>query len=321
MPIRLPAMPRRRFLAGSLAAGAGLLMPRRLLAGESVAPRVVDPNCWALLADVHIRADRQTPHRGVLPAEKLAAVVARVVAEDPLPFGAIICGDCAYMQGEVDDYRVLGELIAPLADAGMAVYLLLGNHDHREHLHEALPGAAPAGDSAVESRHVAVVESTHADLFLLDSLDRTDHTPGLLGDRQRAWLAEQLDARIDRPAIVLAHHYLNHGEGDTRITTGLQDTGALLEILLPRRRVKAFFFGHSHRWSVARHEDLHLVNVPAVAWLFDARQPRGWVDLRLSDDGASLRLRTIDRPDDRAEQPVELAWRAAAAPAELAPTG
>ena len=50
MPIQLPPISRRRFLAGSLAAGAGMLLPRRLLADDVP----VDPNRFALLADTHV---------------------------------------------------------------------------------------------------------------------------------------------------------------------------------------------------------------------------------------------------------------------------
>ncbi len=55
MPIHTPPINRRRFLAGTLAAGSGLLLPRRLLAEETA----TDPNLWVLMADIHIPADRE----------------------------------------------------------------------------------------------------------------------------------------------------------------------------------------------------------------------------------------------------------------------
>ena len=102
-------------------------------------------------------------------------------------------------------------------------------------------------------------------------------TPGVLGEAQLAWLAKVLDAQPDKPALVLAHH----NPDPAAKTTGLTDTAALMDVLLPRKQVKAYFFGHTHCWSLGRQKDLHLVNVPAVAWLFDKTQPRGFITVQL----------------------------------------
>src|SRR5690349_15273546 len=66
-PLRsLPAISRRRFLAGSLAAGAGLLLRRPLLAADETVQSVpVDPHRFALLSDTHIAADPKVAARGV----------------------------------------------------------------------------------------------------------------------------------------------------------------------------------------------------------------------------------------------------------------
>ena len=39
--------------------------------------------------------------------------------------------------------------------------------------------------------------------------------------------------------------------------------------------MKAYFYGHTHRWQVGRESKIHLVNVPATAWLFEPGEPRG----------------------------------------------
>ena len=53
MPITLPAVSRRRFLAASAAATAGLLTRHNAFGVESA----VDPSRFALLSDTHIDAD------------------------------------------------------------------------------------------------------------------------------------------------------------------------------------------------------------------------------------------------------------------------
>ena len=51
-----------------------------------------------------------------------------------------------------------------------------------------------------------LVEGPRANWFLLDSLDEPNKTPGVLGDKQVAWLGQALDARANKPAILVAHH-------------------------------------------------------------------------------------------------------------------
>jgi 3',5'-cyclic-AMP phosphodiesterase len=120
-----------------------------------------------------------------------------------------------------------------------------------------------------------------------------------------AWLAKALDARSDKPALVLAHH--NPDEGAK--PSGLADTKALLKALAPRKQVKAYVFGHTHCWRVDRQDDLHLVNLPAVAWVFDPKQPRGFVTAQLRPDGATLVLHALEDKHAQHGEKVELKWR------------
>jgi hypothetical protein len=153
---------------------------------------------------------------------------------------------------------------------------------------------------------VSIVESPRANWLLLDSLDKTNYTPGLLGEKQLAWLAAALDARADRPALVVMHHNLDRDPQ----TSGLRDTGRLLEVLAPRRQVKALFYGHTHRWGAEQVDGIHVVNLPTLVWLFDKQQPRGWVDARLRAEGMTLRLNALDPGHSAHGQTLELAWRA-----------
>ncbi len=90
----------------------------------------------------------------------------------------------------------------------------------------------------------------------------------------------------------------------------LADTPALFKVLAPRRRAKAYIFGHSHAWSYRKEDDVHLANVPATAHLFSKKQPRGWLDARLDAGGVRLALRTVDASDPRDGKSKRLAWRA-----------
>jgi len=305
MPIHLPPLTRRRFLAGTLAAGAAALAPRAVWGRTLDA----DPHRFALFSDTHISEVRDTVHLGANMAENLARVGHEALGASRMPAGVLVNGDCAFLQGKPGDYSVLVEVLQPIRAAGVPVHLALGNHDERDHFWAAAELAADDNAAArpVEKKQVSVVQAERANLFLLDSLDETNVTPGRLGEAQLKWLAAALDAHAEKPAIIFGHHQpVKGGAG-----TGLKDTDALFEVLMPRRQVKAYIFGHTHHWQIKKWEDIHLVNLPPTAYPFVKTDPNGWVQLDLAENGATLELHALDTSHKDNGQRVELEWRAA----------
>ena len=301
MPVHLPAISRREFLAGTVATGVGLLLPQHAWATSPSG----NPNHWALLADSHIWEHRDRAHHDVKPADNFAQAANQILAMKSRPAGAIIAGDCVYIEGKPGDYAVLTEMVQPLRKQGVNVHFALGNHDHRENFYAAVPECRPQGKPTAADKHVSILATPYANWFLLDSLQRTNFTPGRLGETQLKWLADALDAHADKPALLVAHHNLQENEAGS----GLQDSTKLLEVIVPRKQVKAYFFGHSHRWSVTQHDGLYLVNIPTTAWLFQPTQPRGWVDTQLAANGATLTLHSLDRKHPKQGERHALKWR------------
>ena len=304
MPLHLPPLTRRTFLRRSLAATASLLAFPALRAAESDA----DPDRWALLSDTHIAADRTAILRDVNMTDHLEAAVKGVRALATRPAGVFVNGDCALLKGLAEDYATFSTLITPLRETGLPIHLTLGNHDDRDIFRTSLKDALLAAPPLV-SKHVSVVEGARANWFLLDSLDEVNKTPGTLGDEQRAWLAKALDAHTAKPALVMVHH--NPIPAAPGKKSGLLDTEELLAILLPRRHVKALFFGHTHTWRFAEQDGLHLVNLPAVAYPFTPTEVTGWVDAKLSEKGATLTLHAHDTQHAAHGKITEIAWRSA----------
>jgi 3',5'-cyclic AMP phosphodiesterase CpdA len=152
---------------------------------------------------------------------------------------------------------------------------------------------------------VSLLRTPHANWFILDSLETTNSTPGLLGRAQLDWLASTLDENPGKPALVLVHH--NPGLTGNM---GLKDTAAFLEIIRPRRQVKAYIYGHTHTWRVEKDSsDIHLVNLPPVAYVFQEGQPSGWVRMSLKADSMRLELRCVDTTHKDHRQVVDLKWR------------
>ena len=302
MPLHLTPLSRREFLRRSLAASAGALA----LPAFRAAAANADPDRWALFSDTHIAADQAAISREVNMAAHLRAAVAEVRALAVPPGGLIVNGDCSLDHGPAEDYATFTELLGPLRAAGLPLHFTLGNHDDREIFWSALKDTK-AATPPVASKHVSVLETARVNWFLLDSLDVTKATPGRLGDEQRAWLAQALDARPGKPALLMVHHNPIAPAGKK---AGLVDTEELLALALPRRHVKAIFYGHTHTWRFAEQDGLHLVNLPAVAYPFAPSEVTGWVDCKLREGGAALELRALDTKHAAHGKVTELKWRA-----------
>lgn len=302
MPIHLAPISRRQFLARSVAAGAGLLSAPELLAKGKPA----DPNLWALFSDVHIAADRELAVRKVNMTRHLAVAGSQLIATPSIPAGLFINGDCAYNSGLPDDYAVLAELLEPIRIGQIPVHLSVGNHDNREEFWKAFQDEKTAAHPVVD-RQVSLLKTPRVNWFLLDSLEKTLSTPGLLGEEQLKWLARALDENSSKPAIVMVHH--NPGlEGGNM---GLKDTLRFLEIIRPRKQVKAYIYGHTHSWQIAQDTSgIHFINLPAVSYVFKEGDPSGWVLATVGKKGMQLELRCIDPADKRNGQKVDLKWRA-----------
>jgi hypothetical protein len=299
MPISLLPVSRRRFLQTSIAAGAAGTLTSRLCAQQT--PR--DANRFALLSDPHIAADRKQVARGTVMADNLAAVGRELTALQTAPSAVLVNGDCAYLTGQSADYATLVELLEPIRQHGLPIHLAMGNHDHRQRFWEAIPRRDEA--PALEQKHLTLLSTPRANWIVLDSLDETNKTPGVLGQEQLAWLAKTLDQQADKPAIVMLHH----NPDERPKPGGLVETAALFDVLLPRRQVKMLVFGHTHNWNISARDGLHLVNLPPVAYPFAAGKPNGWVDLQLAEKGALLTLQCLDKQHLQHGQRVELTWR------------
>lgn len=301
MPLSLPPISRRRFLAGSATVAGGLLLPWPVLARSWKAPT----DRFALLADTHIWQNTDEVVRGVKMSDNFMSVAEEVLAEAARPAAVFVAGDCAYLKGEAADYTQLARVVQPYRKAAMPVHFALGNHDHRQRFWDAFPKSTCAAERPVVSKHLMVVEAPKANWFLLDSLHETNFTPGRLGEEQLEWLAKRLDAGPDKPAILVAHHNLvPGGEG-----SGLRDTDALWETIVGRPQVKAYIHGHSHHWSITQRDGVHVVSLPPTAYLFNQNDPNGWVEGVADEGHLTLRLVALDKNHPAHGKRHRLEWR------------
>jgi len=284
---------RREFLGGTAAAGLSILMQDSRSRAQANGPTT-----WALLADTHISSDLGETVRGANMADNLKEVVRQVLAcsADRILFN----GDMAFKMGLPTDYEAFLKIIEPLQKRKTPVYFTLGNHDHREHFAATI---GRSGRSALKSKWVSAFVDSGVRWVFLDSLHRVNRFSGRLGVQQLEWLEQLLDGQKDVPTIVCLHH------DPKKTITGLRDTDPFLDLLKPRKQVKAVMFGHTHvyrRWSVA---GLHLVNLPAVGYPFNPFEPLGWIQARIQPGSLELKLWTLKENQTQKHRMDVLKWR------------
>ena len=311
--IHIIPITRRRFLhVSARGAVAAIAVPSvRAIPGKEVP---VDPHRFAFLSDTHIMADPTAVARGINMADHLRQVVAEIAAQTARPAGVVVNGDLATdgSPPTAGAYRYLAQLLDPLSKQGMPVHLTMGNCDRRSLFAETLTTMLP-GTPPVAGRLVNVLQTERANFFFLDSLYNTERTvtEGDLGMKQIEWLARALDQHDEKPAIVICHHNVNQPEATsgTAKEGGLRDGAALVEVLRPRKHVKAFIFGHTHEWRRWEIDGIHFINLPTTAYIFDPDEPRGWVDLRLEKSGMSLMLESLDKTHPKHGKKLVFRWR------------
>lgn len=246
-------------------------------------------NQVAILNDTHIGEDqaREHPH----PAN-LRAAVAYLLELPTRPSAAIINGDLAMSVGTPGDYRNFKHLIEPLREAGMPLYLTLGNHDDRDEFLRHFGDLASASQLA-DHRYNGILELPQARLVLLDSLKETPASPGRLGEEQIAWLLAEIDRQPAKPVVLLAHHNPRLGGDAAHFPGGLEDTEALWSELVPRKQVKGYIHGHVHDWSLGMHFGIHIINALASSMVANkAVSTNGWTMATFGADGVELKLHT-----------------------------
>jgi 3',5'-cyclic-AMP phosphodiesterase len=301
MPIYVPPISRRQFLAGVLAAGASL--PHWSFGDELDSSGSTRSPRYLFISDVHVGAHMKDEKHHVQPAIEYSRAIDQILALKERPRHIIAAGDYAISRGNPDNCKMFHKLTSRLSEAGMDCHFALGNHDSRKTFLDEFPGAKELIDPNARAlgKLVYVLETPRANWFFLDSLHAHDINLGVLGEAQLNWLAAALDARRDKPALIVGHH-------DPLPHSDKRDTAAFYAVITRRRQVKAYIFGHTHAWGLAAHDGIHLVNIPTTAAWPKGEQSRGFLTATLHEHGMALKLHTLGH---KKGEEHELTWRKA----------
>ena len=284
MPIHLTNADRRHFLK---TLGTGIVLCSSPAFAEE--GRGIDQDLVIMLNDTHI--GEKHPSDSAVPTH-LRQIVGELTQRQTKPACVLINGDLALKDGQAGDYQHFAKLIEPLRNAKIETHLTLGNHDNREVFYQVLKEER-SSEPAVASLHVSVVQTQHANFFLLDSLKETMVTQGIIGRDQLRWLTRMLDLHSEKPAIIVTHHNPRLGGDPVHFPGGLIDSQELWNVLTKRTHVKAYIHGHIHDRGFAQHGGIHIINTLATSYVADPKKSTtGWTSILLNDSGALLTSHT-----------------------------
>ena len=215
------------------------------------------------LSDPHLLADPEGHFRGRQPWACLERALQQASRLAPQSDLLLISGDLC----QDESWAGYARLRDRLAAWPTPVALLAGNHDHPLRLRAAL------GRQAVLAPAALVIAGVR---LLLLSSHRAACVEGWLGERQLAWLADQLAGPSSLPLVVAVHHPPVAIGDPTFDAIGLRDGSALLALLAPQPRLQAVLFGHVHQhWhgTLPGRPEVPLLGCPSTLCGFGPVQP------------------------------------------------
>jgi len=193
----------------------------------------------AQVTDPHIKAAGQLAYRQVDTAANLTRCIHHLLALKQPPDVVLMTGDLTDF-GRDDEYRLLRQLIAPLA---MPVYVIPGNHDAREnfrrafHDHSYLPAT---GDLCY------VIDDFPLRMIGLDTTIAKE-SGGEMDAARLAWLNNRLAAAPKTPTLLFMHHPPIISGIDHMDVQNCANGGELGRLLQRHPQVCKIVCGHVHR--------------------------------------------------------------------------
>jgi len=207
----------------------------------------------AQISDTHVRADD-----GGAAADKLKRALAQARAyEADL---VLITGDLVNAE-RADEYAVFAEAIA---DPGLPLYVMPGNHDDRGQLRAALPRHAYLPRDGLLS---FTIENFPVRIVAVDQIVPGE-THGMLTEAHAAWLDRTLAAEPAKPTIVALHHppFRTHDRLFDKI--GLRDGELFNSVIARHRQVARVICGHHHRVAIGQSAHAPVIVAPSTSWVY-----------------------------------------------------
>jgi len=171
-------------------------------------------------------------------ATHLQRAVAHLTRLPAPPDVVLVTGDCVD-GGTLPEYERFRELLQPLT---MPIYVIPGNHDHRDHLREAF---GVQGTKAMADFIQYVIDEWPVRLIALDT-NVPGHNEGHLCAERLRWLEERLAEAPGRPTVICLHHQPFPTGLAVLDRMGLEGADALGTIIARHPQVEGVVAGHVH---------------------------------------------------------------------------
>lgn len=197
----------------------------------------------AQLSDPHITAPGTQLYNRVDTARHLREAVSTLMAMNPLPDVVVLTGDLVD-RGSAGEYSQLRELLQPISEAGIPLYVIPGNHDHRETLQIAF-GDQPWMPQSPDFIQY-IVDDFPVRIIALDTW-AAKKPYGELCEARLDWLERALSEGNNKPTIVMLHHppFRTFIEGMDAM--GLRQPDRLAAIVQRHPEIERVLCGHLHR--------------------------------------------------------------------------
>lgn len=192
------------------------------------------------ISDLHIKTPGKLSYGVVDTSGMLKACVAHILKLNPQPDIVIATGDLTDF-GRADEYAHLRELLSPLT---MPLYLIPGNHDHRDNMISAFPDHDYLRQNPPFIQYA--IEHLPIRILALDTVI-AEKSGGQLCDVRLRWLADKLTEPPARATIIIMHHppfktFIGHMDD-----IGLKEPERLKAIVLQHPEIERVLCGHLHR--------------------------------------------------------------------------
>ena len=196
------------------------------------------------ISDLHIKTPGKLSYGVVDTSSMLKRCVEHIHALKQRPDLILATGDLTDF-GKPAEYAYLRDLLSPL---GIPLYMIPGNHDHRENMIAAFPDHAYLAQTFTTAQPFIqyAIEDLPLRILALDTVI-PEQSGGELCENRLAWLEEKLQQAPVRPTLIIMHHppfktLIGHMD-----KIGLANADALKAIVKRHPQIERILCGHLHR--------------------------------------------------------------------------
>lgn len=189
------------------------------------------------LTDTHLVNPGETLF-GLDPLQRFRAAIDHINVHQSDAEAVMITGDLTNW-ADADAFTSFVEETARLS---MPVHPVIGNHDSREGLHNALPALPRDENGYFQYR----LETPVGRFLILDTIQPGTHA-GSYDDDRLFWLDRELKEAGGQNVYVFAHHPPFPIKIPMMDAIGIDRADDLVETLARYGNVRHYFFGHAHR--------------------------------------------------------------------------